>query len=350
MSVDNYDESLVEVHWALKQTIKQFFLGWLLLCCSLLLMMQMGGMLSVLLLPVFFFSLVVMGWPFIKAVLKGGNFSEALNPKYEVIRTYSDGSKKSDHGKEDANQRGLFGIILIFLLAIPGVIVQAVRLVIQIIKYFIYFGKASNKPNFFRSGFLTMLLGVIGLVAAPVIGIAASAGYTILSNKDGAQDSLKMFLSAKYVKVTQDGVSIYASPSDNAQIVETAEKDQLLTYSAEAQDGWLAIKYRAEGYPTGADGWIKEQYVQKTRVNPFSEMSISVNDKRENNSFKKGNTVVVTTDTVIFNKADLESGFLDEVIKEGTELTVTGKIRNDFVPIEFEGKSGWVDVADVKSK
>jgi len=267
MSDYDYSDALANVYSDLKVTLKHCCLAWVFFVGGILIygvfandhsgtaFPAIMSFVGFLLLP---FSCIVLAWPFTVMVLRGGNISEAMKPKYEVITTYSDGTKKSDHGKTDETRRGAFALILVILLTVIGIFIQLIRLVIQILKYIYYYTKATPKPTFIKSGFFLLIITIVVLVAVPVVGIVASLAV----NKD-----VQEVYTAEYLRVTVDEISIYSEPSDDAKIAGTVRKDNLLSFNGEAQNGWLPIKFYDRNEGKGdIFGWVKEQYVKKDRV------------------------------------------------------------------------------------
>ncbi|WP_461247873.1 hypothetical protein, partial [Treponema sp. R6D11] len=102
---------------------------------------------------------------------------KAMSPSYEVVTTYKDGRKESDHGAESAGFNLLSFFLWAVLLTIPGFIIQAIKLIYFTIKYIVLFVKAETKPNFFHTGFFTLILGVIGLAVGLAAGSIVSTAY-----------------------------------------------------------------------------------------------------------------------------------------------------------------------------
>jgi hypothetical protein len=86
----------------------------------------------------------IVSAPLIFIMLKGGGIKEIFKTDdYEVITTYSDGSKKSDGGFESGIMGLVTKIIGAVFLIFVGCLITIGLLVYMIIKYFILYNQVS---------------------------------------------------------------------------------------------------------------------------------------------------------------------------------------------------------------
>jgi len=82
---------------------------------------------------------------------------------YEVVTTYSDGSKTSDGGLQSNMFKIGYAVVMIFV----GVAIQAIKLVFLPIRYIACYTKEDPKPSFIKSGFPVMLASLALLIIFP---------------------------------------------------------------------------------------------------------------------------------------------------------------------------------------
>ncbi len=93
---------------------------------------------------------------FTKSIREGNLKGFFFWQDYEIVTTYSDGSKSSDAGMTSLVSNIIYWAFALTL----GVILVPVKLTFLIIKYTIYFLMAKEKPAFLQSGFFIVIIGI----------------------------------------------------------------------------------------------------------------------------------------------------------------------------------------------
>ena len=88
---------------------------------------------------------------------------------YEVVTTYSDGSKESDHGAEAASVGLVVMIVKIFFMAVIGTILTILYLVYLFFKYLFQYLGVDPKPKFLKSAFFLYIISLVVFIFAPMI-------------------------------------------------------------------------------------------------------------------------------------------------------------------------------------
>jgi hypothetical protein len=163
------EEKLETTYDRIKITSIFFAIGWILFCVGFIGVSYSGtGGLGILL---GFVGMAIASGPMIIRMLAGG-FKEAfVMPEYEVITTYADGHKESDHGFESQATNLIAQIILSIILVIVGVAVTIIYMIYLSIKYIVLFLMVKAKPSFIHSAFFMMIVFIMALI----VGVFAGA-------------------------------------------------------------------------------------------------------------------------------------------------------------------------------
>ena len=109
---------------------------------------------------------IIVSGPILFRLWKGGIGGAFKTDEYEVVTTYSDGSKRSDGGSESFLMGLLIKLFLGIVLIIIGCLVTIGYLLFLIVRYIMLYLKASEKPALLKSAFLWMALGLGVLIAS----------------------------------------------------------------------------------------------------------------------------------------------------------------------------------------
>ena len=120
----------------------------------------------------------VVSAPILWIMLRGGGLKDVFKTdEYEVVTTYSDGSKKSDGGSESFIMGLITKIIGLVLVIFLGCLITIGLLVYMIIKYIRLYLQVSEKPAFIKSAFPILIAGLLVFLGSGfVIGLIARAG------------------------------------------------------------------------------------------------------------------------------------------------------------------------------
>jgi hypothetical protein len=176
----------------------------------------------------FFLGWLIIGWPKIWIVIKGGGLGGAINPSYEVVTTYGDGSRSSDGGAQSMQMNLFAKLIQIGLVYLIGGIVQIIHQFVLTIRYIVLHLRAKPKPAFIKSGMFIIVLNIAVLIGAFVVAVTiqkihwaansaargekTSGDYRYVPNetKDGV--ILEQYLGAKggdiIIPATIDGLPV----------------------------------------------------------------------------------------------------------------------------------------------
>jgi len=157
------EESLARVYTDMRKTIMFFSIGWIIFMFGATIAGEPGNMFLMLL------GAAIAAGPIVAILFLGGSFAGLFKADYEVITTYSDGSKKSDGGAESRSNNMTVAFILALIAIFIGIVVQFIRLIIQISKHFYYTRKVAQKPDFLHSGTFLIVIGFAVLIGAPAI-------------------------------------------------------------------------------------------------------------------------------------------------------------------------------------
>jgi hypothetical protein len=110
---------------------------------------------------------VIIAIPAIKFVKKrGGNLNPLKWKDYEVVTTYTDGSKRSDGGVESTHM----SMAYYFFLLIVGCLLTLVLCFYLPVRYTIMYMQASKKPSFLKTAYPFVLLGLFFFPLGATIG------------------------------------------------------------------------------------------------------------------------------------------------------------------------------------
>ncbi|MDR0442370.1 MAG: hypothetical protein LBH44_03070 [Treponema sp.] len=151
------EEKLEHTYKRLLTTSIFFGIGWIVFCILAVLLVPSGYNEG----PTFFVMFVgmaVVSSPIIVRMWNGG-FKGAFNlPEYEVITTYEDGRKESDHGVESGLSNLAVQIVLSIIMVIVGFAVTLIYIVFLLIKYTVLFLRVNVKPSFIKSGYFIVII------------------------------------------------------------------------------------------------------------------------------------------------------------------------------------------------
>ena len=104
----------------------------------------------------------IVSAPILWIMARGGGLQDVFKTdEYEVITTYSDGSKKSDGGTESFLMGILtkfFGLILVVFL---GCLITIGLLIFMVVRYIRLYSKVSEKPPFIKSAFPILIAAAV---------------------------------------------------------------------------------------------------------------------------------------------------------------------------------------------
>ncbi|MCL1812574.1 MAG: hypothetical protein FWG29_03525 [Treponema sp.] len=112
----------------------------------------------------------VVSAPILWIMARGGGLKDVFKTdEYEVVTTYSDGSKKSDGGTESFIMGLITKIIGLVLVILIGCLITIGLLVYMTISYVKLYLQASNKPAFVKSAFPILLAGLIVFIGSGIV-------------------------------------------------------------------------------------------------------------------------------------------------------------------------------------
>jgi len=238
------EESLARVYKDMKKTMTFFVVGWIIFMFGSLLVSEPGNMFLILL------GAAICAGPVVAILFTGASFAGLFKADYEVITTYSDGSKKSDGGAESRSNNMMMALILAIIAIFVGIIVQLIRFCIQTGKYYYYNSKVSQKPDFLHSGTFIIVIGFAVLIGAPTVF------GTIKSVKEAAaraavKAAVNAPLKGQTAKVIGD-VNLRAEANGQSAVVKTLTNNSTLTMTGENVNFWVPVEQDgSKGYVFG---------------------------------------------------------------------------------------------------
>ena len=120
----------------------------------------------------------IVSAPILWIMVRGGGLKDVFKTdEYEVITTYSDGSKKSDGGTESFLMGLIIKILGLILVIFIGCLITIGLLVYLIIRYIKLYSQVSEKPAFIKSAFPILLAGLLVFIGSGIVvnGIARAS-------------------------------------------------------------------------------------------------------------------------------------------------------------------------------
>ena len=120
----------------------------------------------------------VVSAPILWFMARGGGLKDVFKTdEYEVVTTYSDGSKKSDGGTESFIMGLITKILGLILMIFIGCLITIGLLVFLTVRYIKLYLQASQKPSFIKSAFPILLAGLIVFIGSGIVvrGIARAS-------------------------------------------------------------------------------------------------------------------------------------------------------------------------------
>jgi hypothetical protein len=109
----------------------------------------------------------IVSAPLLWIMLRGGGFKDIFKTdEYEVITTYSDGSKKSDGGSESFIMGLITKIIGAVFLIFIGCVITIGLLIFMIVRYIKLYLQVSEKPPFIKSAFPILIAGAVVFIGS----------------------------------------------------------------------------------------------------------------------------------------------------------------------------------------
>jgi archaellum component FlaF (FlaF/FlaG flagellin family) len=176
----------------------------------------------------------IIGWPKIWIMIKGGGLKGALNPSYEVVTTYSDGSRSSDGGAESAQMNILGLIIKIVLLYVIGGIIQIIHLIILTIRYMVLHLQVKPKPAFMQSGMFIIVINIAVLIGSVVVGATVQKiGLAPARARYAAQvkqtEAARANIAGQTLTVNASTLNLRAEASGTSRAIKTLNKGDTIT-------------------------------------------------------------------------------------------------------------------------
>lgn len=131
---------------------------------------------------------------------------------YQVVTTYSDGTKSSDYGAQSAVLKLIITAVMIYV----GVAIQGIKLIYLTIRYIIAYSKEDDKPAFIKSGLLIIIAAIALLIVCPKY-----AGYSGRVAYDKDQEK-------KYTAKIKSSSTI--QPAQIRSMLEEAQKKFLASH------------------------------------------------------------------------------------------------------------------------
>ena len=214
--------------------------------------------------------------------------------EYEVITTYSDGSKESDGGMQSMLSNLVLTIVIAGIMILLAIILQPIRIIIMGIKYAVHFKKVEEKPSFIKSGFLILIMGVVCFFLGILIG-------------GGIQKSYHAKIETQIAEKAGMTVSEYRAEKENAKKAKNDAYNAVISAAKKAATERVTAK-------------IAENY-----------------------SSEEG--------TPIFSNPVPNWENVATWVKEGAVLSITGDIVKEknaygfiLVPVEYKGVKGYINV------
>jgi uncharacterized protein YgiM (DUF1202 family) len=116
---------------------------------------------------------------------------------------------------------------------------------------------------------------------------------------------------------TVDSVNFRAGPSTSDQILTELPTNERLTIVGASQNGFYQVDV------DGMRGWVFSEYAKPDGA-------------------KANARVGFITDEVNFRAASNTSSEIVQVVPEGSIVVITGNEQNNFLPVKFDGTTGWI--------
>ncbi|HKG27306.1 MAG TPA: SH3 domain-containing protein, partial [Thermomicrobiales bacterium] len=121
---------------------------------------------------------------------------------------------------------------------------------------------------------------------------------------------------------TSDDVNLRDGPSTNDDVITVLPPNRRLSITGATQNGFYLVD------ADGMRGWVHSAYLRP-------------------DGGSVGDPVGFITDAVNFRTGPSTADDIHQVVPTGSVVVVTGRARNNFVPVRFDGKSGWISKAYV---
>jgi hypothetical protein len=173
--------------------------------------------------------------------------------EYEVVTTYSDGSRKSDGGSESRMNNLILTVIIAGIMIVVALIIQPIRIVIMTIKCATLTRKVKVKPPFIKRGIFLFLAYLVLGAAGLVIGGAIQ--YTRNVAREKEKQANAAFAEAPWAgrtaKVSFAGdVNLRAEANGQSRIVKTLKQGDQVTLTNDSDGFWAPVSHE------GTNGWV----------------------------------------------------------------------------------------------
>ena len=207
---------------------------------------------------------VLIGWAVVGLPMIGrmwiGGFKHAFNlPEYEVITTYSDGRKTTDHGAQSQMNNLFVQIFLALALIALGGIVTILYLVFLTIKYLAQYAMVKPKHSFMQSGLFFVALNVAVFIVAIFIGIGIQHGGTaqLIRDSNAQQAVLGSLEVGKTAAIAIDNCRLYVNGDITKGTIKTLMKGDIVTIVD--KDTGFYMMWQVEH--NGDIGFVNEGYL-----------------------------------------------------------------------------------------
>jgi uncharacterized protein YgiM (DUF1202 family) len=209
-----------------------------------------------------FIGYLIMGAPvFLRMLVSKSVRSLFFWKDYEVITTYSDGTKKSDGGVESAQMNFILVLIMLGVCLVIGGIITAIKVFWLSAKTITCYLKVKEKPNFLFSPFPVLILGLVGFIAGAAIpqkigGARAHAAYIAAGGITEEQAAAALANpTGQTIRVAAPTLNLRSEPSGTGSVIKTFNSGDELTVTGTLSNVWVPVEHE------GDKGWVYAPYV-----------------------------------------------------------------------------------------
>jgi hypothetical protein len=265
---------------------------------------------------------MILGWciagdPTVLKFFTSRSLQSLFDSNYEVITTYGDGRKESDHGAEsNAMSLGLmvFVALLLFLL---GGIITLIRIVFFAIKAGTCYIAVKEKPPLWQTPFVLIIgfvaLVFLGAIIPTKIGEVRSAAYALPEPK---------IVNGTVMTTTFNPTLLSAKADDDysAVVLEIPIGETLTATGTVKNKDYIPVDFN------GTVGWVYRNHVM-VDMPPIA-------------------TGIVTERTSLYGLAS-DNAHAGAPLLEGSTVSIIGAEKKGFTPVEVNALAGRKNGVDV---
>lgn len=177
-----------------------------------------------------------------------------FEPDYEVITTYKDGTKKSDHGLQSFQTNIAITAIVGFAVLSTSYFIAPLMFIFVSIKYAIAYMMANPKPAFVKSAFIFMVAAVVIVIGAPSLAFTKLAAQVGGSIKEGR--AVYENPEGQPAIIQGEALKLRAEPVATGAVVKELQPQDTITVIGTRSGAYMEVEFN------GQRGWAYSHFLR----------------------------------------------------------------------------------------